>query len=248
MPPRRKKAEAATTDPASEIASIVMGLSGQDGGTPVPARAQSFQELKALEDLLSSKDKVVREVIGRDLEERGASTGQLSPPPADPILDTLEKIVSGIKTGGDIQQESSAVLRFISNQESRSTLVDSMLLSHDYERLVRYAKARNHLEDVLLRASMRGDLSPTEALAFMSVVNAESKVLQARVRAGSENIKDIMALLEKADYALTERQVEITKRYVDTTPQGREIIRRLTHRLAKVSGSGRQPDKQSSKD
>jgi len=158
---------------------------------------------------------------------------------SDPVLKILDKVVQGIKHGTDISENQEEISKLILNQESRAELIDNILLTHDYDRLVKYVRARKVLEDFLLLACQRGDLSATEALAFMKIVMTESETIQHRVKAGATSVKDIINLVSKADYAVQAKEADLTKKFDKTTPQGREIIRRLAHRLNKVQkGAG----------
>lgn len=190
----------------------------------------SVTEAEALEKSLSPAAKVMREVVSRHLDETGGAD-----PKIDPVLAVLERVIDGIKTGTDISGAQQEVAKLVTNQESRSELIDSLMMAHDYNRLLKYAQARDHVETLLLDASRRGDLTPTEALAFMSIITAESKVIQARVKSGATDVKDVIALLEKADYTVTNAQVDLAKKFANTSPQGREIVRRLVHRLGKLN-------------
>jgi hypothetical protein len=161
----------------------------------------------------------------------------LPAPPADVVLDTLDEVVDALKTGREISGLRDRISQLITNQESRAELVSSMAMAHDFGRLARYMRARASLEDILLTASIDRTLTPTQSLAFLKIAQEQSEVILSRVRAGATNIQDLMALLNKADYALQVQDAALAKKFSNTTPQGREIIRRLAHRLNKMSAS-----------
>lgn len=198
------------------------------GESPVKARRDdSF----AIELSMSPAMKLVRNVVERHLEKEE----QDQPPKTDdPVLSVIDAIVDGIKHGTDLGGTQDQVTKLISNQESRSELIDSLFLTHDYDRLIRYAKARATIENVLLAAAERNELTPAEALAFLSLVQTESKTIQAKIKAGATNVKNVLELLEKADYAVQVGQVDLVKKFSKTSPQGREIIRRLTYKLSQI--------------
>jgi hypothetical protein len=143
-------------------------------------------------------------------------------------------VVDSIKSGKSITDSHVQIASLINNQEERAKLLDTLLLTHDYDRLVNFLYARKQLEQLLLSAAMRGDLTPTEQLAFMTIVLKETETISQRIRAGANSEKDIMSLLNKVDYTMQVSESDSLKKFKDTTPQGREIIRRLAHRLSKL--------------
>lgn len=152
----------------------------------------------------------------------------------DRVLATLQRVVDGINGGKNLSSDISEIAQLISHQEDRAELIDNLMLTHDYSRLIRYVKARDHLENFLLDCAMRGDLSPAEALAFQKLVMDESSKIMDRVKSGATSVKDIIGLMNKVDYTVTLSEKQLQRQFAKTTPQGREVVRRLTHRLAKL--------------
>jgi len=161
----------------------------------------------------------------------------LPPAPDDAVLDTLDEVIDSLKTGREISGLRERIAQLVTNQESRAELVSNMAMTHDFDRLSRYMRARASLEDILLTAAIDRSLSPTQALAFLKITQEQSEIILNRVRAGANNIQDLLSLLNKADYALQLQDEELAKKFSNTSPQGREIIRRLAHRLNKVAAS-----------
>jgi hypothetical protein len=181
-----------------------------------------------LEANLNGAARVIRDVMIRQLNDGAAQTS------VDPILDVLETVVNGIKHGTDISAQEERITKVILNQEQRAELIDNIMLTHDFDRLVQYAKARKVLEDFLLKSAIRGDLSVTEALAFMRIVQTESETLQNRVKSGAHSVKDIVQMIQKVDYTIQRNEQDLAKKYKNTSPQSREVMRRLGHKLNKL--------------
>ena len=195
----------------------------------VPTRIRNDQ---AVEDSLNQAGRLIHGVMVRQLEEN--ATAGISPTaPTDPALVVLETVINGIKNGTDISGQQENIQKLVLNQEQRSELVDNLLLTHDFSRLVRFAKAREFLEIFMLGLCERGDLSAAEALAFMKIVNDESAVLQKRVRIGATSIKDVEQMLSKIDYAFQANEKTASKKYASLSPQAREVIRKLAHKIDK---------------
>lgn len=161
------------------------------------------------------------------------------PPPDgvdnDPVLSVLDAVVNGIVHGSEVKNQQANIEKLISGQESRAELIDQLMLTHDYTRLLAFAKARAKLEQFMLACANRDDLSPMETLAISKYITDELKSLEGRVKAGSTSVGDFMQLMSKIDYTVSLNQRELEKKLSTTTPQGREIIRRAAYKLGQLS-------------
>jgi len=155
----------------------------------------------------------------------------------DPVIDTMQAVVEGIVAGRDISSYRGKIERLISNQESRAELIDNLILTHDYTRLLKFIKTRSKLEDSLLELAETENLTPHEKMVLLRYVSDEAKFLGNKVKAGSSSVKDILGLLNRVDFHVQVSQKELEKRLSTTSPQGREIVRRTAYRLLKLSGS-----------
>lgn len=183
------------------------------------------------------QDARVQVEIEREIEEAKADT----------VLNTLSKVVGSIKTGESITDDTrESVTKLISNQEDRAELIQNLLLTHQYDRLVRYTKIRDHLERVMLACAKRGDLTAAEALAFMKITMEQTDSISSEVKAGATSVQDLMGMLNKVDFAVQISEKELEKKFANTSPQGREIVRRLATRLSKAAKG--KPSKSSIKD
>lgn len=203
------------------------------------------------------QDVLLREVRDR-AESEGEIVGTLKPDPgnelatidgqakvltrAEPksaVLDVIEKVVKGIQDGTDLNPElRGEITRLINNQEERAELLNNLTLTHDYSQMVEALKTDAVLKSLLHACARRGDLTPPEALAFYQLNRADLNSLSARVQGGANSVNDVMSLLNKVDYTVQVGHKELERKFKNTTPQGREIIRRLAHKLIKISGSG----------
>jgi hypothetical protein len=152
----------------------------------------------------------------------------------DPLLSTLENVVNGIMTGESLAGEQKEIQRYIFNQQERAELISNLLLTKDYGRLVSSLRVRDVLEKKLLDAALREDLNTSELMAMMTIIGSHTEKLENRVQAGATNISDVMALLNKADFALHVHEDVIKEKFKNTSSTGREIVRRMIHKLQKV--------------
>jgi hypothetical protein len=191
------------------------------------ARASGLEdaEPKPVKPLKKGKAKEVKAVIVDD-EVSDEDT-------RDAVLDTLEKVVNGIITGRSME-DPQKVGRYISNQEARAELIANLVQTDDYRRLVTMMRTRSQLENSLLAAAARDDLNPSERLALLNLINGEVGTIAKGVRANALNVQDVLGLLEKADAAFDANEDLLNKKFANTTTQGREVIRRLSHRFSKL--------------
>jgi hypothetical protein len=154
----------------------------------------------------------------------------------DAVLTTLEAVVNGIITGRSIE-DPRKVGQYISNQEARAELIANLVQTDDYRRLVKMMRTRSNLETSLLKSAERDDLNPSERLALLQLISGEISGIAKGVRANATNVADVLGLLEKADAAFDANEDLLTKKFAATTTQGREVIRRLSHRFSKMNAT-----------
>jgi hypothetical protein len=176
--------------------------------------------------------------MDRHLEEKRLTVEVLpAENQADPdtVINTIEKVVSGIIDGGDVSASFPEIARLIANQEQRAELLTNLIQTQDYKRLGKFLRAQNKLENEVLACAMRDDLSPAESFQLLELIGPETEKLKNKVKSGTPQVKDIEGILNKLDYALQMSDDEIRKKFSkNTTPQGREITRRLIHKLTKA--------------
>lgn len=241
MPIRRRRPGQEPQPAATETVTPIVEPPLPDCQQPLPFRQESYSPLG-----VDGASHIIRDVIMR--QTNGDTTDpsineqiriEQARIASDPVLNTLSDVVNGIRTGGSLEGFKSEINKLISNQEDRAELIDNLMLTHQYDRLIRYVKARAYLESYLIACVQRQDLSPTEALAFMKIVMTETETISNRIKSGGTNVNDLMSLINKADFTTQINEADLAKKFSDTTPQGREIVRRLAHRLTKGLSGGK---------
>lgn len=155
--------------------------------------------------------------------------------PPDPSLDALSNIVHNIEEGKDIRDQFDKISRLIHNQDSRAEVIGSLSQTHDYHRYVNFLKARQRIEHILLTIANRGNLTPGDALALLEYITENVKTIEAKTARNSVSGKDIAALIGKIDYLVDTQQQAMQKQLANTTPQNREIMRRVATKLLKAA-------------
>jgi len=169
----------------------------------------------------------VCDVVARQMQQPQPVTINIT----DPSLGILQEVVDSFQNGKSILHLKDALMQLTTNQEQRAELISALVLSHDYSRLTKYIAVREHLEDKVLEAALRDDLSPAEQLMLLRLVGDETTALENKVQGSSTGIKDMMALMNKVDYQLQVGEHSLRTKYAKTTPQGREIVRRIAVRI-----------------
>jgi hypothetical protein len=152
-------------------------------------------------------------------------------------LTVLNDLVHAFSSGEALDRIKPDVDRLTMAQEDRMTLVNSLTTQHSLIRMVRLMMARDRLERFMLSSVERSDLTPSEALLFLKMIQTDMSEIQTQIK--PTPIKDSKGLIDKVDYAQKKAIADTLSRYDNTSPQGREIIRKIIHGLLKKDGSGK---------
>jgi hypothetical protein len=154
---------------------------------------------------------------------------------SDPAIDALDKVVASIQKGRELKPDYAKIAALISNQEEKARLIDNIILTHEFARLTKFLRARDRIEQILLMTAERGELTPTEIMAFLTWMTGEMKSMLSRVSRGSNPAKDILELLSKVDATFNDNESKLAAQFSETTPHAREIARRIVYRFNKIS-------------
>lgn len=191
----------------------------QDLSTEPQSPEQAEQESDQLFRALSSSAKIIVDVWARSNR----------PPPPDPnlVTDLLNVIVHGIQTGEDFSSTYPTISRLVNNQEHRANLINQLTLVDDYRRAAIFIELRNELENELVAAARSDSLRPSERLVLLKMVDDRLGDVQNRIAGSAIDVQDVLSLLQKANYAVEVKGESLKKKFIQTSPQGREIIRKL---------------------
>jgi hypothetical protein len=218
---------------------------------PVPVRVEPLPDLRPpkgtpearLLALLSPLSRILRTQPSesRELVETGAAIRAepvpSRPPSSDVALATARELAEGIEDGRPLEPLFPRLSRLISNQERRAEIFDQLFLTHEFSRAVDLAAARAHIEHKLIVAAFRGDLTVEEEIAVFDRIIELERESRNRIKGGAIAVSDLMAMLQKADATLAVDEGVLATKFAQTTPQGREIVRKLAMRLGKAARS-----------
>lgn len=159
--------------------------------------------------------------------------GQLSLKPTDQALAVMRDLVEGMKSGSDLASLRVPIVQLTGNQEERAKLIRSLMLTHDYSRLVNYLVIRDKLEQLLMEYAAAGQFTPAEGLAFFKAVCGEIAGIQQAVSEGAASGGDATTLLNRVSFAAKAQEGILSKK-VNSSPQNRELVRRVIYRLTKL--------------
>ncbi len=142
----------------------------------------------------------------------------------------MRSIVDALRSGASMVEHKPLLDRFAHANDQVAQVIGTMYVRHQFERLVSNLEAQDVLEKFLHRCLKRGDLNSKEALVFLGMVRSEIKAITTSLsRQARDGIPDVDSdvALEKMDYKAQQLQQEASDTFKDTTPRGREIIRKL---------------------
>ena len=152
-----------------------------------------------------------------------------------PAIAALATVVDAINSGQPLNDKAQEIASLIHAQEQRATLVDQLLLTNDYQRVLDFTRARSHLEGELLQAVFANKLTVAEKLAVLPMIVSSENEARKRIKGGSFAVSDVVALLEKVDYASQVGDDDLLKKFAASSAQGREIVRKVVTRIGKAA-------------
>jgi len=164
-----------------------------------------------------------------------AEVVQPTPPPADAALSVLRRLVDGIHQGKSLESLYPDLSRLIANQERRAEIVDQLLLTHEFDRATTLAQARAQLEHELVIACYRNELTSHERMALLEILVPLEREARNRIKSGALPINDLLGQIQKMDSTLAVDEEALRSKFSKTTPQGREVVRKLALRLGKAT-------------
>jgi hypothetical protein len=201
-------------------------------GSPNVGDPVAFRFEKAdMADMLTGAARVLNDLVTRqmiDVVEGKVQSPDLRP---DASLLVLGELVQAFDSGHGLGQVKSQVDRLTMAQDDRMVLVDSLVTQHSLVRMARLMAARDRLERFMLSATERSDLTPSEALLFLKMIQTDMSEIKESIK--PTPIKDARGLVDKVDYAQKRTLAGAMAKYDRTSPQGREIIRKVLHGLLK---------------
>lgn len=191
-----------------------------------PVRAQGMlpcQAVRSPEDIIHN---VMERQLLDDLE---------NPPPQDPKDEALElwfKITAAKDKGESLAPFAEEIARLTHGNDAEIKLARALYTRIRIRRFFRQVESDEVIDRFLHRCMKRGDLTAKEALVFkQSNLSEMRETLKEIINGQQEPVAFIPEDdLAKMDWSLQMTEKTTTKMMGKTTPQEREIIRKITIR------------------
>lgn len=167
----------------------------------------------------TSATAIINNLVARELLN---SSGPVEPVSA--TVGILSRLIRAMSGGEDIADIKEALTRIVTNQQEKAKIYASVLNQIDQERSMDWIIVRAQVEKLVKRASLRGDMSTPELMAVWHLANDSITTTQNR-QDKTESV-DTVTIVEKVDVSRQESEHSAQQRWENTTPQGREIIRK----------------------
>lgn len=189
------------------------------------------------------------EEIVHNLMLRQVQDDLVDPPQAEsshPALELLKKVQEARDRGESLEAYKEETTRILYGIDQEERLASAVLRVYALRKLRRQLETDEFLDKFLHRLAKRGDLTPREAMVLKQLTMNEmaktAKELVDRLNAPTlENFNG--ADLSRMDYTLQVTEKTTNKVFAGTTPQGREIIRKITLRAQRRIFEAQQPAK-----
>ena len=173
----------------------------------------------------------VEDVI-HNVMERQLCDDLKNPPVQEPKDEAIElwfKVTQAKDAGQSLQPFAEEITRLTHGNEPEIKLAKALYTRIRIRRFFRQLETDETIDRFLHRCMRRGDLSPKEALALKQSNLAEMRATLKEVMDQEEPVSFIPENdLAKMDYSLQMTEKTTTKMLGKTTPQEREIIRKIT--------------------
>ena len=154
---------------------------------------------------------------------------------ADSAVDALEAVVLSVVQSKELRGLRDKIEALVHGSASRADIASGLIDANNLSRLAKHAAARRNLERIILAEANKPEMDLGKAAVLFKLVNEVTTDLEGTVKTRTTEIKDVAGALGKADAVLSSSRADALKKFATTTPQGREIIRRLSHTVNKAA-------------
>lgn len=154
---------------------------------------------------------------------------------SDMVLDMLDKLLTGFKHGISLAPIKERLKSILSSQAEKAELVNSLVLIHEQDGMSKLLALRQHLRNYIIGSGFRGDMTVPEAMAFLQMIEPWIKDAQHKTSISAQKGRDLGDLIDSADFTQKMSQEELEAKFSNTSPMGREIIRKIGWQLVKLT-------------
>jgi hypothetical protein len=182
-------------------------------------------------------------VMLRQLADEIASKVELDTD--SPIITAMRQFVDATRDGKPLGPVKAAIQRHATSHAQKLQVMEVLYTTRQMEIMMESLENDQHLRRFLNRCMRRGDLRPAEALVlfrynYSQVVEITADLRKKIGHAAAENsdLATVTASVDKLDMTLKETENSIQRDFAQTTPQEREIMRKLIFRARRKLKKG----------
>ena len=173
-------------------------------------------------------EEIIHNVIMRQLEDDTEDPPE--PDPGNPLIALLKKVQRAKDTGQPLAVYAEEAARLLQGLDVEEKLVMATVRHARMREICEGLETRTEVNRFLRRLFKRGDLNARELLIFKQLSDAQ---LEAHIKAMTESIKNGHEGVTPEDFSKMDWSLQLTektssKALEGTTPQEREIIRKIT--------------------
>ena len=193
-----------------------------------PAEISSQAEMPFLPvtQLPTSSDAVLNNMMAREMLHPSGPIDNVS----ENLL-LLQTLAVGLRHG-DIAAVRDALTRKATHQVEKAQIIDAVLNEDNFERTANWMEVRHNTERVIKQCSRRGDMTTAEATVLWRI--SHDALSECFTRLEKTKPMDSESVVGKVDIQKQEVDQSVRQRWANTSPQGREIIRKKLHKLKKT--------------
>jgi len=154
-------------------------------------------------------------------------------------VDAIADVVSHIQSGASMKELEGKLTPILSEQSSKTTILQAVMFNHMMELVALHWDMRWHLLRELWEDLRMQKLKPLEKLALLKLADQCADKAAGYINEQSNNFQpmtEVDATMERASKNATDdSRKKRAKEMEGTTPQGREIIRRLTFKAKQAA-------------
>ena len=148
------------------------------------------------------------------------------------ILQSFAAVSRKLHAGEDLGPLKEEIVKMLYGLNEKIALSEGIMALCQSHRMVALVQAQSNVTDYLILCAQRNDLTPTEALAFFKLFGDEIASIRKMLdNFDGSQLRNVESLLSKADLTVLQKGKELRERFKGTSPQGREIVRRLYEHL-----------------
>jgi hypothetical protein len=185
-----------------------------------------------LDDPSESLTKIAEELLRKRLS---IGKGERPPPIESAVLNVASETIPRFVAGKPTAQIKDRVSKVAGSVEDKYKILGSIVESHTMERYLLHARMRWDLEQSIFRNLVADELDPMTKVALYKMVLSETSLMEKIIRQGANPTQDLQGLAEKIDAVQKQTPGDLARRLEGTTPQGREIARRVVAQAQQLS-------------